>query len=772
MAQLTAEQLTKLKEQRRAIDAALKLASKTGKTAAAQELAEKRAKDRERKNTRQASISTVHIPPCEDRERRELLESDDEEWLRYYFGPGCGLQDTFTFDFTADQRDMIRSIRHAIVYGGDQAIAAPRGNGKTTYAERLALKALLTGEINYAVIFAATGPMADGILESIKTYLTENVLLLADYPEVCVPAIALESTPQRAKTQKASGKRHDNGEPYEQATLEYQWSGDAISFPRTPGSPSAGAAIKTKGLEGAVRGIRHKGKRPQLALIDDPDTEITANSEEQAKKLSTRIDAAIGGLGGQRRSIGRVMLTTIQSRVSCSWIYTDAKKKPWKGRRYRFLVTPPERQDLWDEYIQMRLEDLQRRDENGIDLDPFARRSHNFYLAHRELMDAGAVVSNPNRMNATITADGSQEEVSALEHYFNLVARLGPEAVATEYNNDPPEIEQAIETGLAPSRIQRQVSGYDRCMVPPDCIVLTQGIDVRKVALHWVVRAWRADGSGFVVDYGIHEVLGTKYGSDEGLDEAVRKSILDRMEATKNTEYMTPDGELRDVDLTLVDAGWRTDAVYAACHEVGLGIMPVMGFGKSSGCTQANFSEINRRTLDKKPGDGWFLSRKGKLWLVAADADRWKTYEHDRWMTSPGRPGSLQMFGVASDDRGGRMSDDEKSHHSYARHICNESEIEEMHKGTLRRRWRAKSENTHWLDASYYANVAASIKGIRLARTAPSKANDNTTTGTAAATIEQAAQVAVPAVAGGQTAANSPAAGNWYAQARRIKGRA
>ena len=61
-----------------------------------------------------------------------------------------------------------------------------------------------------------------------------------------------------------------------------------------------------------------------------------------------------------------------------------------------------------------------------------------------------------------------------------------------------------------------------------------------------------------------------------------------------------------------------------------------------------------------------------------------------------------------------RLSDDEKSHHSYARHICNEVETEEPFKGTLRRRWKAKSENTHWLDASYYADVAANMNGIRI----------------------------------------------------------
>ena len=767
MAKVTAETLATIREQKRKADEAYRLARKLSGESVGISIDEKRHRDRERKSGERAAKSVIIIPSPADPERRKRLEADPHAWLLHYFGPGCGLADPFTYQFTPQQCEMIESIEKAIKHGGDQSLALSRGEGKTTVARRLTIKGVLTGAVNYVVIFASTGPMAETILDGIDTDLTDNQLLREDYPEVCLPVLELEGAPQRANTQRANGVRLDDGKAFEMARLDYRWCGSELIFPKVPGSPSAGAIIATRGLDAAVRGLNKRGKRPQLAIIDDPDTEHTAASEEQAAKLAKRIDAAIGGLGGQRRPIGRVMLTTIQSRISASYIYTDpAKKSTFKGRRYRFLVKPPEALDMWDEYVSMRLEDLQRRDENGIDLDEFARRSHAFYISNRDKMDAGAIVSNPNRFIDRALPDGSQEEASALQHYFNLVARLGPENVRTEYDNDPPELDQHVDSGLAPTRIQRQVSGYDRRIVPPECVCITQGIDVRKVALHWVVRAWRQDGTGFVIDYGVHEVHGTTYGSDEGLDEAVRKAILSRMEATRTAEYIGTDGELREVDLTLVDAGWRTDAVYAACHQVGLGIMPVMGFGKSSGCTQANFTEYQRRTPDKKPGDRWFLSRKSRLWLVAADADHWKSYEHDRWLTSPERPGSLRMFGIAADDKGGRMSDDEKSHHAYARHICNEAEIEEMKGGVLRRRWRAKSENTHWLDASYYANVAASIKGIRLAHTAPSKATPNTTINTAA----EAPSSQQPAKAPGQ-ATQATMAANWYQQSRRIRTR-
>jgi hypothetical protein len=472
-----------------------------------------------------------------------------------------------------------------------------------------------------------------------------------------------------------------------------------------PGSPSAGAIIATRGLDAAVRGLNKRNRRVDVAGIDDPDTEETVNSEEQAKKLEKRIDRAIAGLGGQQRTVARVMLTTIQNRSCVSYKFTDPAQKPtWKGKRFRFLIKKPERPDLWDEYVQLR---------QAHPNDEFGRIAHAFYLDNRDAMDAGAEVANPNRFDPQELPDRTQLEVSALQRYYNEVARIGPEAVASEYDNDPPEEAAAIESGITPHRIQKQLSGYQRKVVPPECTVLTQGIDVRKVALHWVVRAWRPDGTGFTIDYGIHEVHGTTYGSDEGLDVAVKRAILARLEATNETEYLTTSGQRMPVDLTLVDAGWRTNAVYAACAEAGLGVLPIMGFGKSAGCTQANFADVQRRSQDRKPGDGWFLSRKGRLWLVCADTDRWKAWEHDRWMTASSKPGCLTIFGEVS-DRPDRLSADEKAHHSYARHICNEVEVEEPYQDTIRRRWKAKSENTHWLDASYYSDVAANMKGIRL----------------------------------------------------------
>ena len=201
----------------------------------------------------------VVIPDCEDRERRARLEADDIAWLMFYFGEGCELSDPFWYEFTPQQVTMIEAIRHAIRYGGDQAIAASRGEGKTTIAERLLLKCTLTGEVNYSVLFASTGQMADNSLDSIKTAVADNPLLAADYPEICWPVISLEGVPQRASGQLVSGNRFDNGEPFEAAASKFSWCGQEVIFPNVPGAPAARAIMATRGLDAAVRGLKKRG---------------------------------------------------------------------------------------------------------------------------------------------------------------------------------------------------------------------------------------------------------------------------------------------------------------------------------------------------------------------------------------------------------------------------------------------------------------------------------------------------------------------------------
>ncbi len=664
------------------------------------EIISERSRDAARKADKRRASRIVEITPCEDPARRKRLEKDIFKWLPWYF------PEIYDRPCTEQITAIIRSILAAIREGGDQGIAAPRGEGKTTSSENVVTFCALKGEIPFAILFEATGPLAQDSLAAIMERLETNDRLAADYPEICIPIRALNHTAQLARTQLVSGKRHDNGQPFEAAPSNFKWCGREIVLPHVPGAPGAGAIIATRGLDAAVRGVKRGGKalRPSVAIINDPDTDNTVENPEQGRKLEKKIERSIGALGGQKKRVARVLLTTVQRRGTVSDKYTDPKQKPsFRGKRLRFLVKKPDRMDLWEEYMQLRQQDLA----SAATDDKPSNLAGAFYKTNRAKMDAGAIVANPARR-------GDESELSALQFYFNEQVRLGAEGVATEYDNDPPEESGPVESGITAYRIQRQVNGFDRKIVPDGCTVVSQGIDCKKAGLHCVSRAWEPDGTGYTIHYEFHETHGTVGASEEGLDLALIRAIVERMEAIKESPYRRADGTPVPVMLTLVDAGWRTSAVYQACRQVGLGIMPAKGYGRSAGCVQVNFSNVQKRSRDRAPGDNWFLSRQADLWLVNCAADAWKAWEHDRWMTEPGRIGSMTLWGERSPTK--HLSEDEKFHFSYSKHLTAEVEAEEVKNGVLKRYWKALRDTNHYFDASYLSDVAANICGIRLDR--------------------------------------------------------
>lgn len=113
------------------------------------------------------------------------------------------------------------------------------------------------------------------MLNSIKTELDSNEMLLADFPEVCFPIQALDGISNRAGGQLFKGKRTQIG-----------WTAKEIVLPTIEGSSASGAIIKVAGLTGRIRGMKFKrpdGRtvRPSLVLLDDPQTDESARSLSQ-----------------------------------------------------------------------------------------------------------------------------------------------------------------------------------------------------------------------------------------------------------------------------------------------------------------------------------------------------------------------------------------------------------------------------------------------------------------------------------------------------------
>jgi hypothetical protein len=84
-------------------------------------------------------------------------------------------------------------------------------------------------------------------------------------------------------------------------------------LPYVPGSPYGGVKLTYHGLDAAFRGINIRGARPDLALVDDPETRDSARNPEQVALREMTMDRDIGGLGGHGKKFCRVVITTIQN---------------------------------------------------------------------------------------------------------------------------------------------------------------------------------------------------------------------------------------------------------------------------------------------------------------------------------------------------------------------------------------------------------------------------------------------------------------------------
>lgn len=659
-----------------------------------------RERDAMKKRVQSLQRRLIAIPSLsdEDRAERERREADDELWLQSYwsaFSP-----DPF-YSPEPQQRQMIRDFASLLADGGDRATAASRGEGKTTLAIALTLKAILQGGgKDLWIILGATAKNAADILDTIRTAVGENDELLKYYPEVCVPVRALENTVQRAKTQVANGNRHDNGEAFEMASTSFHWTGDRLVFPNVPGSPSAGAIVISQGLDSALRGMRIKNRRPRAVIIDDPDTEESCTNPVQASKLLRKIDRSIAALGSQRHPVSRLILCTCASHTSAAAQLTDPKKYPsFRGRRMRFLLRPPKNQAAWDKFVQLCKEGWVA--ETDVKESPIPRVAHEFYLANREEMDDAGAVSNPHRFDHRLRPEGGTVEVSALEHYFGWVARIGQENTATEFDNDPPDDLGLID--LTPEQIRDSRSGFAYRVIPPGTKKLTIGADVKKLGLHWVCVAWDERCVGSIVEFHFWR-FSTAGQKPAACENAVLEGLREWWEWIQTHKPWREDPHTESTawfpDWTLIDSGWKDE---------GWSMQPVTVFASEVGFTKClpckGFGRYRRpqRHPRIKLSDECHVDLRGRTPLCEINADAYKTRVQEAFKAQVGVPDSLGLHSPRIGAEGRQMKSSLDEEREFSSHIVSERWNPE------KKKFDPPNGPNHYLDAAALARAGAAL---------------------------------------------------------------
>lgn len=655
---------------------------------------DERERQRQRQSERRARERDIAIEPPLNVKRRTECLADAKTFLTEYF------TDTFSEAFTLDRESMLAAILDAARFGKDIAIAGPRGEGKTKIATYGALYLMCAGLSNFPLVIGKSQVKAANELETIKDQLQQNEKLRADFPEIGVPFAAVGAWSSRARMQTVAGEYTNLRLSSHMIAFPTIAERQLDDWPAGVEPVSKGQVMMALGVDGPIRGTNYRDRRPTLAILDDIESRESAQSDALIEANQTIIEKDVAGLGTGSSRVSRVMLCTTQNRKCIAYIYTDTKQKPsWNGKRYRRMQEKPDREDLWQRYIELR--------QNKADEDPDAREATQFYESNREQMDRGVQMSNQNSYDKRLAADGKPLEYSAVQAYYNSVADFGEASVATEQDNDPPENVGPEGSGLTSNLVASRLNTFDKWQCPENTKVVTAGLDVGKYECHYTVTAWTKDAAGCVLDYGVAEVYnGTTAAHEHSIEQNIFRTLLDFRDWITSVDIVDASGAKRDLAECFVDSGAYTQAVYEFVKQTG-GQRFVATKGMAPYRTPARTTDTTRVG---KEMHATYQQSEG-VWLHHLNADHWKRFVHERYLsptydtTGLLRAGSLSLYQPAGN----------KQHYSYAQHIVAEEYVSEFKQGKGERcYWLVHNRNNHYLDATALAAAAASKYGVSM----------------------------------------------------------
>lgn len=656
-----------------------------------------RYKDQQAEISRERSTKGRDIgplPAVADPLRKERCRRDLLRFCETY------LAQRFPLAWSDDHHTCITKMQAAILDGGQFAFAMPRGSGKTSLAEAGAMFALLFGHRRYVALVGASEDAAKEMLLSIKTEFEQSDLLEEDFPEVVYPIRSLQGINNRANGQTLNGQR----------TL-VAWTDTRAVLPTVPGSPASGSRLRVAGITGRVRGMKAttasgESIRPDLAIVDDPQTDESASSPAQNAKREKVLNGAVLGLAGPGKKIACFVPCTVIAPGDMADRTLDRARNPvWQGERAKMVLAWPVNQDLWDQYADVR-KNSQRHGGKGEEATAF-------YIANRAAMDAGGKVSWVQRFDA--------DELSAIQNAMNLRCDRGTRAFQAEFQNDPePDQIVGLVEDLDADTLTRKLNRAKRGVVPPDCTRLTAFVDVGGGVLFYVVVGWNESFGGGIVDYGTCPRQNRSYFAAADArptlaelfprhDDTAR--IYAGLKATAEAVVGRPypragGGELR-VGVCMVDTGWLPDTVYAFCRESPLAalLMPYRGYG--IGASASPMAMWAARPNEPKPG--WFWRKtattgSGRGTHVIADVNHWKSFTASRLLTPAGGVGCLSLFG-----------EDPATHQLFADHLTAEYRVRTSGHGREVDEWKVRpgKPDNHWLDCLVGCAVGASYLGCQ-----------------------------------------------------------
>ena len=622
------------------------------------------------------------LPAIKDPRRRAKGRNDLGFFLQTYFPL------KFSTPFGKYHLELIKALEHCLIHDGKQAVAMPRGTGKTTIVKYAAVWALVYGHRRFLMIFSATQTEARKILSSVKGALAAKGTALAeDFPEVCVPFASLGNSAILARGQLLNGELTD-----------IMTSADELNFPKVGGSRSSGATVRAVGVSGSFRGAStdspwSNGDRPDFIILDDLQKEELARNPDRVNDLEEKINSAIEGLAESGYELSMVMTCTVLQPGDLADRYLNPEIYPqWHGIRGRMLDSIPENLDLWREFRSIRRDD--------------PAKAHRFYVKNRKAMAEGAEVSWPQKFDPKHYRD-------ALEMAICRWAD-NERGFWSECQNQP--LQPAGAAVQVPAKeIMTRVNGLERRELPEGAVHVTGFVDVHDDLLYYAAVAWDRDLTGYVMDYGTFPEQRRRYFAkgDGGLytmtqmfhtsaNLALKMGIQMFLSDMARWEFRDGSGEVvKPIELIFIDAKYKPETVEAgiAAAHVADKVMPARGHNvKATGRPMAEW--------ERRPDRQFFFHLvkekiAGRRYRSAlTDVNFWKSMLHEKFALEAGMPGSVTFWGK-----------DKTFHRMIAEH-CNAEIVQLVSSGEHEvNQWRERPlrPDNHLFDCLVGSLAAASV---------------------------------------------------------------
>ncbi len=670
------------------------------------DLAAQAEKDRERlkKRSRDAFAAAAELgelPKVKDPARRERCRNSLKAFLAEYFPRSTGLK-----PWGQCQIDAIDRIEVALRFDSWIANILPRGFTKSTISENSILWALLYGYRRYCLFFAGDATLATTSITSIQRELVRNPLLRDDFPEACIPFRALEGKNRRCDSQTYRGE-----------LTGIICNRDMLRLANIPGFAGAGGIIEAYGLLAPPRGARDKSDegenlRPDCAVLDDPQTDVSAKSSVQTASRLEHIHNSIAMMGGHGAPLSMIVNATVikdgdlADRIS--------QHDAWQSVRVSMMPSlPTNLERLWlGQYAKIR-KTYDRNDPMGKVKAKLA--STEFYKQHRDEMDTGASCS---WYDIPLPAD----EVSAIQHGMNIWIDKGESVFWSECQNKPLRATSVSSLEIT-EEVQYSFSGYAQNVVPVGASHVVFGCDVHDNLIYWTVSACDSQFTGSVLSYGTWPqqnvgwfsknsakiTLQSLYGNEDQ-ERLIEIGLEDIIGQLLRADWRNAHGDVLRVSCGLVDCGYKPQAVSNAIRR----LLPASNIvlcshGIGIGPTKKPFAEYDlspKRVIRCGPDTQyprWIIPtehRDGDIYRVNFDTNFWKDTTAARLMQGAS-VGRWTLFSEAD-------------HGHFVSHLMSESPNAISANGRTVNVWENKRGDNHWWDTLVLCVLAASLSGAVL----------------------------------------------------------